>query len=65
MSGFKIILKLAFSGLAFSMVLERWMHNITYTGSSSVIEELNFHVVWPSLLFSQKLLVWENGTACY
>lgn len=63
MSGFKMILKLAFSGLAFSMGLERWMQDITYTGSSKVIEELNSHVLWPSLLFSQ-LLVWESGTAC-
>lgn len=54
MSDFKMILKLAFSGLASSIVLEKWMQDITYTGSSSVKEELNSHVLWPSLLFSQK-----------
>jgi len=29
-----------FSGLAFSMVLETWMQEIAYAGSSNLIEEL-------------------------
>lgn len=45
------------------MVLESWTQGITYAGPSNVIEELNSHVLWPSLLFSQNPLVWESETA--
>lgn len=39
----KLSSSLLFSGLAFSMVLETWMQEIAYAGSSNVIEEVALH----------------------